>query len=390
MNEPKPRTDAQVSKILVMCKELGIDDAARHSFIMETTKRVDSTKELTIIEAANVITRLENMQEDLLKKELRQDELNAQHDSDLPFGDETPVDTDTGETTAPVYDESPFAPEEPCSQHEPPPKSGMAIRPTTDSEVVEFNRFSAQPMTRDQIDLIKRTVARGATDDELQLFLYTAARVGLDPLMKQIYAIKRWNSVSGQNEMTIQTGIDGFRLVADRTGNYAPGRAPTFETDNEGNLLSATAYVQKFSHGIWIECAATAFYSEYVQRKKDGLPNHFWKTMPHSQLAKCAEALALRRAFPAELSHVYSFDEMGQAANPAEAYPASREVKNEAKTTGNLKLIEAQIAGTKTLPDLMKVWNEQVTKLSKPDQDNIRQVFSQRRQLLSGGANNER
>ena len=77
-------------------------------------------------------------------------------------------------------------------------------------------------MNREQIDLIKATVARGATDDELKLFLYTANRTQLDPLTKQIHFIKRrvWNANKGGYDEVgaIQTGIDGYRVVASRNG----------------------------------------------------------------------------------------------------------------------------------------------------------------------------
>ena len=164
---------------------------------------------------------------------------------------------------------------------------------------------------QETVNLIKEQVARGASDAELSLFLYTASRTGLDPLARQIYCIKRWDSSLNKEVMSVQVSIDGYRLIADRTGRYAPGRAPTFEYDNAGRLISATAYVMKYVRGTWHEVAATAYYEEYVQRKRDGGPTIMWATKPRVMLAKVAEALALRRAFPAELSGVYTSDEMG-------------------------------------------------------------------------------
>lgn len=160
----------------------------------------------------------------------------------------------------------------------------------------------------EKIKLLKNTICRGTNDNELQLFLHACQRTGLDPFMKQIHAVKRGDI------MTIQTGIDGFRLIAERTGNYSPGREPTFVYDKDGELCSSTAYVKKRTlDGTWHEVAATAFFSEYCQKTRDGNPTRFWKEMKHNQLAKCAEALALRKAFPADLSGLYTQEEMQQA-----------------------------------------------------------------------------
>lgn len=168
----------------------------------------------------------------------------------------------------------------------------------------------ASEYTRDQVELIKRTIARGATDDELQLFMSTARRLGLDPFARQIYAIKRWNSLTRQEEMVTQTAIDGLRVSAERTGQYLPGPRATFVHDEKGTLISAVAYVRRLAHGEWHLIEAEAFYLEYVQLTKEGKPNRMWNTMPRVMLAKCAEALALRRAFPADLSGVYAHEEM--------------------------------------------------------------------------------
>lgn len=171
-------------------------------------------------------------------------------------------------------------------------------------------------MDDSKIELLKTTICKGSTDEEFQLFLHACKRTGLDPFMKQIHAVKRWDSATKREVMSIQTGIDGFRLIADRSGRFCPGREPTFTYDKDGNLLSATAYVKKQTKdGTWHEVPATAFYQEYVQKTKEGKPTKFWATMPHGQLAKCAEALALRKAFPAELSGLYAKEEMEQADN---------------------------------------------------------------------------
>ena len=157
---------------------------------------------------------------------------------------------------------------------------------------------------RKRIDLIKKTVCKGASDDELNLFLHACRHTGLDPLMRQIYSIKRGN------DRTIQLGIDGFRLIAERTGCYSPGRQSTYQYNEKWDkILSCTAYVmKKTSDGTWHEVAATAYFDEYYVEK-----NTIWKEKPHCMIAKCAECLALRKAFPANLSGVYGDDEMGQA-----------------------------------------------------------------------------
>lgn len=179
----------------------------------------------------------------------------------------------------------------------------------------------------EQVGLVKDTIAKGASDDELILFLRLAHRSGLDPFSKQIYLIPRWDARLKREVMTPQTGIDGLRLIADRTGNYAPGRAATFEYDEHGHLHSATAYIQKFARGIWHEVAAVAHYDEYVQTSKDGTPTQMWARKPRIMLAKCAEALALRRAFPADLSGLYTSDEVGEPLPAAPlANPATGEV----------------------------------------------------------------
>lgn len=166
-------------------------------------------------------------------------------------------------------------------------------------------------LTKEQINLLKRTIAKGVSDDELKLFMHIANRTKLDPFARQIYAVKRWNSDVGGYVMVPQTGIDGYRLIAERTGNYAPGKDTSYEYGPDGKIISATAYIQKKVGDQWFEVAGTARLEEYQVKKKDGTPTAMWLDKPHVMLGKCAEALALRRAFPAELSGVYVEEEIG-------------------------------------------------------------------------------
>jgi phage recombination protein Bet len=173
--------------------------------------------------------------------------------------------------------------------------------------------------TQDQLALITNTVAKGATELELQLFLHQCARTGLDPLSNQIYCIKRRASDGrgGWTEKaTIQAGIDGLRLIADRTGRYAPGDPPQYSYDQKGQLLSARVGIWKNVGDKWFQVWGEAFWKEYVQTTRDGQPTAMWKSKPHIMLGKCAESAALRRGFPAELSGIYSNEEMAQADNP--------------------------------------------------------------------------
>lgn len=183
-------------------------------------------------------------------------------------------------------------------------------------------------LSAERIELIKKTVADGASDVELELFLYQAQRTGLDPLTRQIYAVFRWQKVQDkktgawrqERRMTIQTAIDGFRLVAERTGKYAGQLGPLWcGPDGEwkdvwlGPSAPAAAKVgilrSDFREPLW----AVADWKSYVQKNAQGVVTTMWQRMAPTMIAKCAEALGLRRAFPQELSGLYTQEEMGQS-----------------------------------------------------------------------------
>jgi phage recombination protein Bet len=164
------------------------------------------------------------------------------------------------------------------------------------------------------------------------------AKTQLDPFMRQIYAVKRRSKKpdgTWGETMTIQTGIDGYRLIAERTERYAPGPESTYVYDNNGHLISATSYIKKQTKdGTWHTVSASAYLDEYIQTfvdKQTGekKPTGMWINMQRTMLAKCAEAQALRKAFPAEMSGVYTKEEMEQADAPVVYQAPSQKISFE-------------------------------------------------------------
>ena len=166
-------------------------------------------------------------------------------------------------------------------------------------------------ITPDQIDLIKRTIAKGATDDELQLYFYDCRRRGVHPLDKLIHFTKRGDG--GDSRYTPIIGIDYMRSRASETGEYAGSEDPTFQGEPISMGFKASCTVHRFVQGQKCAFTASARWPEYYPG--DGGKGFMWRKMPYTMLGKCAEALALRKAFPQQLSGLYTNEEMDQAGS---------------------------------------------------------------------------
>jgi phage recombination protein Bet len=186
------------------------------------------------------------------------------------------------------------------------PQHGSTLTLTTDQEF----------WTEKQIAGLRQLGVDRASNGDLAVFMHVAQRTGLDPFARQIYMIER------QGKQTIQTGIDGFRLVARRAvdrageslaigggewcGPTGPWRDVWLE---ETPPAAARVVVKRGGH----EFVGVALFREYAQTKRDGALMAQWASRPAGMLAKCAEALALRKAFPLDLAGVYTDDEMSRA-----------------------------------------------------------------------------
>lgn len=183
--------------------------------------------------------------------------------------------------------------------------------------------------TDKQLAALRQLGVQDAGNADLAVFFHYSQRTGLDPFARQIYMVGRWSREG--TKYTIQTGIDGFRLVGRRAA------------DRHGETLEVTDTEWCGPDGVWCDVwladeppaaarvavirnggrfPAVALFREYAQTKKDGTYTQMWAEKGALMIAKCAEALAWRKAFPQDLSGLYTSDEMAMA-NRTEGRPQS-------------------------------------------------------------------
>ena len=210
-------------------------------------------------------------------------------------------------------------------------------------------------LSRPQLELIKRTMAKGASDDELRLFIQVCKGASLNPFLKQVFLVPRWDSVAGREVRAIQVSIDGFRAIAESSGAYAGNDDPAYDGETEIDIPAgksgvakklltpnkATVTVYKMVEGSRYAFTATARWSEYYPGPKMGFQ---WHIRPYLMLGKCSEALALRKAFPKLLSGMYAQEEMdkgqGEVNEAEKATKGFQTLKNAMSNAGTKELTE--------------------------------------------------
>jgi phage recombination protein Bet len=175
---------------------------------------------------------------------------------------------------------------------------------------------------------------REATDEELKLFLGYCNRTGLDPFSRQIHAVYRYDKNAADEVLSIQTGIDGYRLIAERTGERNGSSEEWCGYDGQwvdvwlSDEPPAASRCSVYRKGCSQPFTGVALWREYAQTYQDGNPTSMWRKMPAVMLAKCAEAIALRKAFPQETSDLYTREEMMQADSGPRPATTTRRVRS--------------------------------------------------------------
>lgn len=207
------------------------------------------------------------------------------------------------------------------------------------------------------------------TDNEFEAFLCAARRYQLNPMANQIYARLTEGNDRNPRNVAYAAQIDGYRLIADRTSKYAGNDDPVY--DDEKNPKKASVTVYKMVGGNRCPFTATARWDQYFPGPRLGF---MWTKMPHLMLGKCAEGLALRKAFPAELAGLYAVEELDQLGGD-DKEPTKTQSKPVAESSAGFGIdmkasASVQIANV-TVPGLLlallATWEVTYPVASRPD-----------------------
>jgi phage recombination protein Bet len=186
------------------------------------------------------------------------------------------------------------------------------ISPTSLGTPVVGTLVAAAAVTPEQRELAKRTVAPALNEDEFRLFLYECNRRGVHPLDRLIVPQVHNKDNAQKRKVSFIVTVDYMRSRAAQTGEYVGSDVPVHEYTSADRRRPAvsTVTVWRLTAGMKCPFAAEARWDEYCPEEYLAA---MWRKMPHVMLDKCAEALALRKAFPAELGGLYTREEMAQS-----------------------------------------------------------------------------
>lgn len=144
------------------------------------------------------------------------------------------------------------------------------------------------------IGVIPHTAPPGAIEG----FLRYCNETGLSALKKQARLMERWSAKDQGTYWSIEPSLDGYRTIAERSGKYAGSDAPVFEGKINGKIPErCTVTVWKIVQATRCAFTGTAYWQDYFQ-KSDKSRAEFYETRPHIALARDAEVIALKKAWP--------------------------------------------------------------------------------------------
>jgi phage recombination protein Bet len=171
-----------------------------------------------------------------------------------------------------------------------------AIRERVAQEkIIQAITVPATRFDKDQVNLIKATVARNCSNTEFELLMYLSAQYGLDPIRRQIWAVKY-----GDAPASIFTGRDGFLEIAHRSGVF-DGMESGIKQEGDEIVGWAKVYRKDMVHAFYVE----VYLKEYTTGK------NLWISKPRIMIQKVAESSCLRRAF--SVSGLYCPEEIPDA-----------------------------------------------------------------------------
>lgn len=230
----------------------------------------------------------------------------------------------------------------------------------------------------DLIQVLQNSLYPGAQIGSVQMVLGYCQAAGLDPMQKPVHIVPMWDKNSRSMRDVIMPGISLYRTQAARTGEHVGTDEPVFgqlvTLDLGGMQIQVPEWcsvtVWRMKQGVRCAFVATEYWVEnYATAGKDSVvPNTMWKKRSRGQIAKCAEAQALRKGFP-EVGSAPTAEEMEgkYIGGEIDITPASAKFSqdwlgavSECETTDEVTAIwqsgvkEIQAAGDKALYDRFK------------------------------------
>jgi len=161
-------------------------------------------------------------------------------------------------------------------------------------------------------EIVRDLYAKKATDEMFFVYRSVCQALNLSPLAHHIYCVVRYSDKEKRDVMAIQIGINGYRLIAERTKKYRGRTLPLFcgEDGEWKEVWAAGKGLVAAKVGVRRADTNEAVYNVAHLEEFYDPKSPIWKSMPRNQLAKCAEAGALRAGFPQEFAGTYIHEEL--------------------------------------------------------------------------------